>query len=645
MRRSFLPFILTGAVSFAAGGLAGLWVGSSGPDSLLVHGLRAVLEGMREPTGTEAESREAPASTDAQAGRAPADREMEPRFRKPPPENPFREADPGRLIAVLNRPHGEKDGELRHQATEALLELARREPSSLAPLLSGISRHGLMHQVCRELVLRGGDEGLDAVLGFILDRQGDTELRAEAIHTLGALPLEGRGPGIASLLELASQPLPYQLQHSVCDALGEISGNAGVQNLLGLLEAEGSRIRPDILLDTIGKFAKPGDVPRLLGLLNEGSWTREVQTDFLRAVARASRSGDLLLDLIAEGVAGAEGPSASVIAKALCDSAQWIDIAPDKLLAALRSDLPPDVRGNLSRALVRSGGDGELERLVAHAHEEGSGVDANALGAALADRGGRGLLPAMAEILADVSDPDTLHNLTRSIVESGGREGVEALLDLLGEGDLSARHLHPVCGSIAESGAPGDADRLFEALERVRDTEGALALLKAAASLSPEEGLDRCLGLLDASVEGDVRAAAADVVGRRGASEHLPLLVDVLSREEFGRAQWELTRAIAQAGDEGLTKLADLLQEDPNERRQHEVLSSLSHLEGCDATPVFSRALMENPHAGIRAHAAEVLGKQGDEAAARALAEAARRESDPWVRDRIAVALSKAIGR
>ena len=103
-------------------------------------------------------------------------------------------------------------------------------------------------------------------------------------------------------------------------------------------------------------------------------------------------------------------------------------------------------------------------------------------------------------------------------------------------------------GSIAEAGAPEDADRLFQLLEGVRHPEGARALLKAAVSLSGEEGLDRCLGLLQESKEGDVRAAAADLIGHLNATNHIPQLLEVLAREDFGRAQWQLTQAIARAG-------------------------------------------------------------------------------------------------
>jgi HEAT repeat protein len=241
----------------------------------------------------------------------------------------------------------------------------------------------------------------------------------------------------------------------------------------------------------------------------------------------------------------------------------------------------------------------------------------------------------MVDLLEDVKDPGILHNLTRSIVEAGGRDGVESLLNILENGSLTAHRLHPICGSIAEAGSPEDAERLFQLLGKAHHPEGTRALLKAAVSLSGEEGFDHCLGLLQESEEGDVRAAAADIIGHRGASAHLPQLMEVLGREEFGRAQWQLTRAIAMAGDEGMAQLEQFLLEDRNVQRKNEILSSIANLEDRDAIPLLTRELIEDSQPHIREHAAEILSKTGDDRAIHALADALHRETDTRVKERI----------
>ncbi len=642
MKRFLLPVLFTGVVCFAAGGVAGFFAGKTGSHILITELLRSLREEVEESEREDLDSGDFQSPLKEGEWKKPGVSYKETFPEKPHEKNPFAGQPPARLLAVLNGTKGEQHGEVHHLATEALLELARRDPLSVASLLPMISRHGPMHQVCRELVLHGGEEGMYAVLDFILDKNGSIEMRAEAMHALGALPPEARELGMAGLLELSGQLFPRELQHSLCNALGEISGSRGVSNLLGLLKAEGSRIRPDIVLDTIGRIGEPEDTQRLLSLLNEGSWTHELQTAILRSAACVGRNGDFLLDLITSGEGG---PSIRVIAQALCDSAPRIDLDPEKLMATLKTDLPPEVRGNLARALIRSRGDGGMERFLELASDQSSGIDADSLGAALAESGQRELVPAMTELLGDIKDPETLHRLTRSIVETGGRDGVEALLSLLEERSLTGHHLHPLCGSIAEAGAPEDADRLFQLLEGVRHPEGARALLKAAVSLSGEEGLDRCLGLLQESKEGDVRAAAADLIGHMNAADHIPQLLDGLAREDFGRAQWQLTQAIARAGDEGIEGLTEFLRRDQNEHRKHEILSSLSYMENFDATPVLSRTLFEDHQPRIREHAAEILSRIGNEPAILTLTEALQREQDAGVKNHITKLLSKALER
>lgn len=553
--------------------------------------------------------------------------------------NPFLGSSPADLVAVLNQPPREGDGDRRHLAREALSELAKKDPLSIAPLLSSISRHGPMHQLCRELVLHGGQEGMMAVLDFISDKNGDIEMRSEAIHALGSLPPEARETGMAGLLELTRQSFPQELQHSVCNALGEISGEAGVENLLGLLKNEDCKLRPQVVLETVGRMGTPAHARQLLSLLEEGSWTHDMQASILRSAARAGKSGDFLLDSL---LSKEDGPSPRVLARALADAAPWIDLDPERVVAALQGDLPSGVRGELARALIRSGGEGELDYLLDVARDPSSGIDADSLGAALAEAGHEKLLPTMVDILDEVKNPDTQHHLARSIVEHGGREGVEALLGLLEEGNISGDRLHPLCEPLAEAGAPEDAERLFRLLEGTNHREDARALLKAAVSLSGNDGLDRCLGLLREAEEGVVRAAAADIVGHLDAAGHVPELVEALAREEFGSSQWHLARALVGAGEEGTSRLAEFLSRDRNTHRKHEILSSLADQEEYDATPIFIRTLLSDGDPHVRERAAEILSKTADDRAVTALTQALRQESDSQFRRHVAKLLSQA---
>jgi HEAT repeat protein len=366
-----------------------------------------------------------------------------------------------------------------------------------------------------------------------------------------------------------------------------------------------------------------------------------MEESILRAAAHTAKNGGVLLDLLKDPP---EGVDKRTIARALSDSAARISMDSEAIIAALTGESKTEVRAELARALARNGGDG-FERLLEMARDPEAGIDADSLGAALAEAGHREFVPSMAELLQQVTDERTAHDLARSIVEHGGREGVETLLELVEQGTVTDERIHPLCESIAEAGHPEDATRLFDLLDRTSHPDHARALLKAAFDLSGDAGTERCLALLRESADGDVRAAAADILGHHDVSRHLSDLVDVLGNEDMGRAQWHLARAIAEAGPEGMSHLSQILKRDGNEGRKHSILDVLASYHQSEAVPLLVTSLLTDSQAGIRDRAAEALGDIPGESALAALTRALSQETNPQVRATIARALEAAQGR
>ncbi len=639
MKHLLFPVLFAGIVFFSVGLLVGYFAGNDA-GTWNVSGYQAKEggpgSGFTVPVDRTSLIREA--SIEQQKHRLdPEDRaeETKPFPENQPPydkHNPYTNKSNDTLVSVLNRTGNEQD---RDHAMQALLQRLQRDPLSVASQLGRITRHGVMHTMCRELVQNGGREGLDAVLSFVSQKTADIEMRCEAIHALGVLPPESAALGREALLSLMNQPLPHELQHSVCNAYCRNAKGAGVDHLIGMLTDDACMIRPEVILGTIGREGTPQDAGKLLTLLENGTWTHGVETAILRSAARAGKKGDFLLDLFQSPEGGVSKRS---IANAFADAASYITFDTGRVVSLLSDQtLEPDIRSELSRALVRSGGDDGVNLLLELADSERAGIDADVLGAAFAEVGRVEDLPLMTELLSKVKGSDVMHQLSRKIIETGGREGVEALLKQIEEQDLHGEVLHPLCGAIAEAGTEVDAPRLFDLVQHETDPEAARVLLKTACRLSGEDGLKRAMDLLQNAEDGNVRAAAAGILAHEaaGLEETIPYLAGTLEKETFGRAQWEIAHALAESGAEGINELGRLMKQDPNEQRRHEMLNSVEPVRTDEIMPFLAQTLATDRAPGIRIRAAEILGDRGTEEAVKALVHAKGTEADPDVLETI----------
>jgi len=525
----------------------------------------------------------------------------------PEEENPFQDMSAADIVAYLNGAKGDEDPEFR-DAVATLCELAREDPTSILPLLSSVKQRGVMVYLCRELVSYGGDEALDAVLGYITDSTASMDLRREAIRSLEGVSPEARTLAQAGLYELMTQRLPNELQSTLCDAYGDLvaetSKALAFQNLMGLLNDPACRVRPEYLIERAEGLGTSEDTSALLSLLG-GSWTRETEGAILRAIARTSGSGAILFDLLAEPP---EGVARETIADAVAGVAEWASLDNQMVIDAIAGESSQKVRTHLARALVRSGGEG-AERLLDLATNPEAGIDPDSLGKALADSRRPELVPTMVELMAHVKDRSTVHRLARAIGETSGREGVDTLLDIIADRKISPDWFYLLSDGIVDDGTPEHATRLFELLEVSPDQNSAQSLLETALQLAGPSGTDRCLSLLRDSANGNVRGAAAEVIGDRGASQHLPELADAFGREDVEATQRHLARAIGRAGPEGVAQLGEMVKSEGNLARRAAILSVLSRYHASESLDVLRDAMARETNEEIRTWLTEVVEK------------------------------------
>ncbi len=540
-------------------------------------------------------------------------------------DNPFRNQKASEIIAFLNSSLPHSRGERFEQAMRMITGIVRNNPGNAGALLPTIRNGEVMHRVCRELAMHGGKDGVKTVFSFISSDEGSIATRGEAISALTSCPPELSSVVNDGFHELLTQFLPRELQHRLCHTYGEFSGEDAFTNLASLLNDATCSIKPDVIADTIGRFSRPENQKQLLDILEQGTWTRETQEGFLRALAQSNQNGNVLLDML-------ENPrvdiSQRVVARSLREVADRGGLDHERLVNLMNTDLLPEVKRDLARALVKSGGKEGLASLMNLAAEENSGIDLNSLGAALAEAGGPDLVPAMVEMLDKVKSWDTTHHLARSIVESGGREGVEALLNVLEKGTLSEEQLRPMCEVLSDTATPADADRLFQHLAGAKGWEESLPLIESACRLSGNRSIEQCMDLVYEAESGEVRAAAAEMLRRKAKESAMPDyfvpdLLEALGSEESGRAQYHLAQAITMGADDGAKQLTEFFSTDLNDKRRHAILEAVGEMDAFEnRSPFLSNTLLAENPPHIRIHAAKILAGIGDETAVKAIQQA-----------------------
>ncbi|MBI4600771.1 MAG: HEAT repeat domain-containing protein, partial [Planctomycetes bacterium] len=206
----------------------------------------------------------------------------------------------------------------------------------------------------------------------------------------------------------------------------------------------------------------------------------------------------------------------------------------------------------------------------------------------------------------------------------------------------------PLLHAIRDFARAEDLPRLTGLLEKLGGREEQEMLLRAIGSAAGPEGGRTLLGYLESAPEGVRREAVVEALADLAKKEELPALIPALTRlleaETQGRAQWQLARAIASHGPEGVAAVGEILARDPDPRRRGEVLRGLESVHPEEAAAL-ARGFLLDPSPELRGRALKVLASSGDPAAPDALRAALEVETEPGLREAIAVLLKHREGR
>ncbi len=546
--------------------------------------------------------------------------------------NPSEGRTAGELMDLLGRSLASKDFRSFKLAAEALGDLDAAQVARLSEMLLSADDPRAAELLAHELVRHGGKEGLLAVAGLARDDRAGLDLRARAIEALGELPVERREEGSTMLAGLLASGLPANLQHLAARTYGRLLGEGAVPGLLALIEGGGTR--PEVLLKVLGSFATAGDVPKLTGLLARTPGA-ECQEGLLRAIGGAAgREGPRLLrELLADPP---EGVRREAVARALDQFAGKEDLSG--LWESLGGEEDRQVQAALARAIARNGGPEEVEKLARLAADPASGLSRESIARALSDTASKETVPYLLELLGSARTWEAAEPLARGIARVTGREGLEQVLALAEQGGGEERE-RALIQVIEDFGDPGAVDRLSDLFAREKDQGVSFHLAKAILRLDPARGQEAIAGRLAEFPDPNQRSAIAQVLEREGNAAFIPAIGKVLRGERDERAQWQMARAIASYGGEGLAAVEEILSTDPDPRRRASVLGGASSIRPDELAGISRRLLREDPSPEVRMRAAKALAMSGDPQAAELLQAALGSEGDPKMREAIEASL------
>ncbi len=563
-------------------------------------------------------------------GRGPEDSHWERR----PPEKILRDLEQ----AIASGASGAAHQALRELSMPGGPSLSAEELQALEGLLRKAPPQ-ILHGLSRALVLAGGAEGLAAVMDFLEDADVSLDDRREALYGLSDLPPEKAGelqPALAAFLEKGP---PGELQRAAAHVIGRLFREKGAEVLLGMLEQR-SKFRPEFILDALGDIGRPQDAKQFLSLLS-GDWSYQEKVSLLRSVERMAqrgKEGSLLLGLLREAPAGA---SREMIAHALADSSHQLGAS---VLQQALKEAAGDARAQefIARALTRTGGKEALQALVEAAADPEAKLDQRVFAWALNEFRGEAAVPLMMDLLENSQDEEILEPLARGIARNGGSETLESMMGLLENGQNTWQR-RAIARSLEEAGSGAlGMDRLLSMIEQEKDQEVASSLARTLSRLYPQALGEQAGELFQNAASPVKRIAFAQLLEKQAPASALEQIGKQLQVEPDPRARWEMARILGRLGDEGVTRAADILGQETDERRRHSILWGLEASRRPGPPPLrdlFLQLAKSDPSPAIRSQAVEILGRQAIAEVVPALQSLLSAERDPQVRERLQQAL------
>ncbi len=457
-----------------------------------------------------------------------------------------------------------------------------------------------------------------------LERAGGEPLRPEQLQELGAslgsvdrellhdlsraLVLAGGKEGLSlvmGFLEDSNQPLERRRQ--ALDGLSNLPEEKAAEAIPAL--AELLEKGPPLDLErtaarAIGQLARERGVETLLGLLGAHPGIRaEAIFDAVGDVGGPGDSKGVLALLGGDWTPGAKMSllrSSARLAARGGDSSELLGLlreppagvsremvaralgeASRDLGTGLLRDALEETVGDrkaqetIARAMLWSGGKEGLDALLDVASNPDMKLDARALARALNDFQGSAAVPLMLDLFRSSRDEEVLEPLARSLARNAGKESMESLLGLLETGG-DAWQRRALARALEDgSSAALGADRLLSLLHGEKDQEVASSLARAMSRLHPAAIEGRAAELFQGAASPVERVAFAQILERTSAPGTAEILGQQLRGETDSKAQWEMARILGRIGEEGVAQLADSLRGEGDERYRHSLLWGL----------------------------------------------------------------------
>ena len=336
----------------------------------------------------------------------------------------------------------------------------------------------------------------------------------------------------------------------------------------------------DVLFDAIGDTGRPEDTGRLVDLLG-GEWSGRERMGLLRSIARISAR---------EGGDGGEGLLEMLreppegVSKSMV--ARAISDASHHLEPALLEAAMSEVSGDgraqesLARALARSGGRAGIEALVELSKNPDYRFDQRALAHALHDIGGPQSIPWMMDMIRGASSEDVVQSLARGVFRGGQKESVESLMGLLRGGNDSQRR------AIAHS-------------------------LRGAESSSLDMG--RLLGALrnenDHDVRREIAHAISDSFGDRGTREVVDMMRTTVDSDQRSSLMWGLENAWRRESPQARSVFTELARSDPAPHIRREAIHILRRHGDATLLPLFEGLLRSEANPEVQETLGEALAE------------------------------------
>ena len=385
-------------------------------------------------------------------------------------------------------------------------------------------------------------------------------------------------------------------------------------------------------------------LPALADFLESGAPSR-LEHSAAQAIGNLFRdqAADVLLGLLEER----PGIRPSTIFDALGNTGKLEDT--ETLLDMLSGDWDSHERMGLVRAIGRISTrqqNGEL--LLEMMRDPPAGISKSMVAHAIGDSSNRLDAAFLKDALLQVSgDRRAQERLARALAESGGKAGLDALLDVAGtpEYDFDRQALARVLNGFRGKEA---VPLMMDMLRQSQDEEILEPLARGMLRHGTQETVDELMRILQEGSKSQRRAIVRNLHEVRNGSLDIDRLLGALRNERDGKIGSDLARSISRTyGDRGFQEVANILRDSTDAKQRQALMWGLEEAwrrNSPQARDLFVQLAGNDPVPDVRGHAVNIIEHRRDVSMIPALEQLLRNEADPEVQVRLRHAIRE-LGR